>query len=69
MYLASVEDFRTVRRTLPQSAVFNLQYETWSTDEAARVSVLGRLVEFIGAFVLFVFVFLGGGKGGEGTCV
>jgi hypothetical protein len=48
-WLTSVKDFRAVRRKLPKGAVFNLQYETWLKEER-RMSVLGRLVDFIGAF-------------------
>lgn len=47
MYVDSVVAFRAVRRRLPPNSVFNLQYEDW-LDEGRRLSVLGRLVDFIG---------------------
>jgi hypothetical protein len=50
VYLTAVEDFRAVRRKLPEGSIFNLQYEKW-LNEDVRLSVLGRLVDFIGAYV------------------
>lgn len=52
MYVDSVVAFRAVRRQLPKQAVFNLQYENW-LDEGKRLSILGRLVDFIGAPFFF----------------
>jgi hypothetical protein len=51
VYVNSVRDFRALRRALPKADIFNLQYEDWQ-DEGKRLSVLGRLVEFIGAWIL-----------------
>lgn len=55
MYVSSVGDFRALRRKLPKTDIFNLSYENW-LDEGMRLSVLGRLVEFIGAFCACVCV-------------
>ena len=43
-----IKDFRLVRRTLPKQNIFNIQYEDM-LDEDMRLSILKRLVDFVGA--------------------
>ena len=42
-----VVDFRNVRRTIPKGDFFNIYYEDM-LDQDKRVSIMTRLVDFIG---------------------
>lgn len=47
-YMDGIKAFREVRRALPKENIFNIQYEDM-LDENMRLSILKRLLDFVGA--------------------